>query len=206
MASPVKRTPTKFGRVLLQAIKVDSGTIADVPLTVKAVAGQTANLVEFQSSAGVVLAYLNAAGQLITTAAASLAAPFGLGGGIRMARAKYDFSVDGGVIGLITLATTATIPDNAIVLGGMVNPTTAPVGATATIAFGTSAGSSASSLKAATAIATYTLDSLLALTPLWTAATAFKMTAAGDITMTTATAALTAGVIEITTFYYVAAA
>lgn len=197
---------TKFSKLLLQAIKADSNTIADVNLTLKLVAGQTADLFNIVDSNGVVLYKVNAAGQPIATAAASLANPFGLGGGIKTARAKYDFAVDGGVIGLITLATTATLPDNAIVLGGMINPTTAPVGATATIAFGTSAGSSASSLKAATAIASYTLDALLAVVPLWTAATAFKMTAAGDITMTTATAALTAGVIEITIFYYVAAA
>lgn len=190
----------------LKGAKADSNTIAKVPLTVQAVSGQTGDLAQFLDSSGTVIAKINAAGQLVLTAEASLATPFGLGGQLKMARAKYDFAVDGGVIGLITLATTAIIPDNAIVFGGLINPTTAPVGATATIAFGTSAGSSASSLKAATAIATYTLDVLLALVPVWTAASAFKMTAAGSITMTTATAALTAGVIEITVFYWVAAA
>lgn len=123
----------------------------------------------------------------------------------RMSRAIYDFSVDGGAIGLITPAKNATIPDNAIIIGGIINPTTAPIGAGATIAFGTAAGSSASALKAATAIATYTLDSILPTVPVWTAASSFKMTAAGKITMTVATAALTAGVIEITLFYVLAA-
>lgn len=124
----------------------------------------------------------------------------------RSAKAIYDFSVDGGAIGLITPAKNGTIPDNAIIIGGIINPTTAPVGASATIAFGTSAGSSASALKAATAVATYTLDVLLPTVPVWTAASAFKMTAAGLITMTIATTALTAGVIEITVFYIEAAA
>lgn len=120
-----------------------------------------------------------------------------------MARAKYDFAVAGGAISTITL--NAILPDNAIVVGALINPTVAPVGALATIAFGTLAGSSATSIKAATAIATYTLDAILPGTPVFTAASAFKMTAAGAITMTVAATALTAGVIEVTVFYYVAA-
>jgi len=124
---------------------------------------------------------------------------------VRMARAKYDFAVDGGAIGLITPALNATLPDNAIIVGGILNPTTALIGATATIAVGTAAGSSASAIKAATAVATYSLDAILATVPVFTAASAFKMTAAGAITLTVATAALTAGVLEITLFYIPAA-
>ena len=70
----------------------------------------------------------------------------------------------------ITPAVNAIIPNNAIIVGGIINPTTAPVGATATIGFGTLAGSSAASIKAATAIASYTLDALLPVIPVFTAA------------------------------------
>lgn len=174
--------------------------------TLKLSKGQTADALQIVDSDDVLLASINSAGQLIQLAGAAAAAPFGLGGALQMARAKYDFAVDGGAIGVITLATNAIIPANAILLGGVINPTTAPVGATATIGFGTLAGSSAASLKAATAIATYTLDSLLPVIPVFTAGSAFKMTAAGAITMSIAVANLTAGVIEITLFYFVAAA
>ena len=120
-------------------------------------------------------------------------------------RAKYDFAVDGGAQATITPKTNVLIPDNAIIWTGVINPTTAAVGASATIAVGTSAGSSTTSLKAATAVTSYSLDALVATVPVGTAATAVKLTAAGQITLTIATANLTAGVIEITLFGWVAA-
>ena len=136
---------------------------------------------------------------------AKLAASSGTGlGALRVARAKYNFAVDGGAISTITLADNATLPDNAVIVGATINPTTAAVGATATIAFGTSAGSSATSLLAATAVASFSLDALINGVP--TFAVPVKLTASGSITMTIAVAALTAGVIEVTLFYFVAAA
>lgn len=119
-------------------------------------------------------------------------------------RAKYDFAVDGGAVGLITPKINVDIPDNAIILFGILNPTTALVGTSSTIAVGTSAGSSASSLKAATAEATYSIDAVLATVPVCTAASAVKMTAKGKVTITVAVAALTAGVMEITLFGFCA--
>jgi len=184
-------------KALFQALRTDSNSLATVPVTIKGVSGQTGNLLEVVDSTG---AYLAKVGP-------SQISPFGLGGHLRMARAKYDFAVDGGgAPGLITPATNCIIPDNAIILSGFANPTTALVGSSTTIAIGTSAGSSASALKAATAEATFSADALVALVPVFTAATAVKMSAAGSITITTAVAALTAGVMEITVFYYVAAA
>lgn len=121
-------------------------------------------------------------------------------------RAKYVFADDGGAQGLITPKQNVLIPDNAIILGTYLNPTIAPVGASATLAFGTSAGSSASALKAATAITSFTLDALVAGVPVMTAASAVKMTAAGYLTMTIATTDLTAGAVEITCVGFVAAA
>ncbi len=196
----------RFDKILVKAGRTDSNTIANVPATIQGVSGQTGNLFEVQNSSGTVLYKINAAGQVTQAAAASLADAFGLGGSLRMARAKYSFAVDGGAVGLITPATNAVIPDNAIIIGGILNPTTALVGTSSTIAVGTSAGSSAASLKAATAEATYSVDAVLATIPVFTAASAVKLTAAGSITITVAVAALTAGVMEITVFYFVAAA
>jgi hypothetical protein len=125
--------------------------------------------------------------------------------GLLMAKAVYNFAVDGGAVGAITPVISDTIPANAIVYGGLMNPTTALTsGGSATIAVGTTAGSSATALKAATAVASYTIDAIMALVPVMTAATAFKMTAAGQINITVATAALTAGVLEIFVLYFVA--
>lgn len=124
---------------------------------------------------------------------------------LRTARAKYSFVVDGGAISTITPASNATIPDNAIIVAGTINATTAPTsGGLATISFGTSAGSSTTSLLGATAIATFTLDSTINSTA--TFAAPVKMTAAGSITLTVAVDTLTAGVIEVTVLYFVAAA
>jgi hypothetical protein len=177
---------------------------ADVPLTIKLASGQTANAMEIKDSAGTVIGSIDSSGQLVQSATA--AAGFGTGT-MLMARAQYSFARDGGAQGLITPAAAynTVIPDNAIILGGIINPTTAAVGASATIAIGTSAGSSATSIKGATAVTSYTLDALVATVPVFTAATAVKMTAAGSITFTVATADLTAGVIEVTLLYFVAA-
>lgn len=134
----------------------------------------------------------------------------GIGAGfdktLRMGKAIYEFAVDGGTSGLITPAKNILLPDNAIIVSGFANPTTALTsGGSATIAIGTSAGSSASALKAATAVATYSADALIALVPVFTAATAVKLTAAGKLTITVAVADLIGGVMEITVFYYLAA-
>lgn len=118
--------------------------------------------------------------------------------GMQVWRARYSFATDGGAISTITPADSDTIPANAVIWGGFLNPTTALVGATATIAVGTTAGSSTTSIKAATAVASYTIDALLAVVP--TLAVPIKMSAAGQITLTIATAALTAGVLEVFVF------
>jgi hypothetical protein len=121
-------------------------------------------------------------------------------GVLRVAHAIYSFAVDGGAIGLITPVSTALIPANALIWGGVVNPTTAVLSAGAlTMSVGTSAGSSAAALLAATAKASLSIDALLALVP--TLAAPIKMSAAGNITVTIAAAAGTAGIVEIFAFY-----
>lgn len=119
--------------------------------------------------------------------------------GIRMARFVFDFAVDGGAIGAITPSVSDSIPANALVFGNVINSVTAVTSAgSATVSFGTTAGSSAASLLAATAKTSFTLDAVLA----GLANTApFKMSAAGQINLTVAVAALTAGKIEGFVFY-----
>lgn len=187
---------TRLSKLLLKALRTDSNTVADSPLVVQGASGQSADVMQVLDSTGAILHRVGP----------TQVSPFGLGSSLRMARAKYNFAVDGGAVGLITPAVNAIIPDNAIIIGGIANPTTALVGTTSTIAIGTSAGSSATSLKGATAEATYSADAILPLVPVFTAASAVKLTAAGQITITVAVNPLTAGVMEITVFYFVAAA
>ena len=120
--------------------------------------------------------------------------------GIKVAHAIYDYSVDGGAS--CTPANSDTIPDNAVVFGGVVNATTACLAAgSATVAIGTAAGSTANSILTATAKPT--LDQVIVPT---CTATPFKMAGAGKIAITIATGPLTAGVIEIWVLYTTAAA
>jgi hypothetical protein len=200
MANPVY--PAHQTRVnMLAAIAAFPG---ETPLIAQACpqGTQTADLLQVLDVNGNVLFKVTSAGALAATG--PLALTGNAQGYDQVAYARYNFAVDGGADSLITPAVNTVIPANAIVYGGFINATTAPVGSGASIAFGTSAGSSATSLKAATAITTFTIDSVVATVPVWTAATAFKMTAAGSITMTPSAALLTAGVIEVFLFYVVA--
>lgn len=123
---------------------------------------------------------------------------------VRVAYARYSFATDGGAVGSITPAVNSTIPAKAIVFGVIANSTTALTsGGAATIAIGTTAGSSTTSLRSANAVATYSADALLAGNPVFTAGSAVKLSAAGQINITVATAALTAGVLDIFAFYVV---
>lgn len=122
---------------------------------------------------------------------------------IGVAKMTYDFATDGGVQGLITPANSPTLPIKSIILGGTIDiTTTLTSGGSATIALGTSAGSSAAALKAATAVATWAAGQL-AMVPLFTAATYLKLTAAGRLTLTVATADLTAGKFDVQVVYLI---
>ena len=138
----------------------------------------------------------------VTEAMAVAPSTAGLGF-VRFAHARYVFATDGGAIATITPAANATIPINAIILGGTCNVTTQLTsGGAATISIGTSAGSSTTALKADTAVASYTVGQVV-LTPVFTGATYLKLTAAGQITITVSTATLTAGVMDIIVLYIV---
>ena len=122
--------------------------------------------------------------------------------GIRFARARYDFAVDGDPIGpgLITLANSDTIPLGAVVTNATFSVTTAiSTGSSPTVACGTSAGSAANSIKTATASSSFSTNAIVS----WTG-TKFRMSAAGTVTITSATAALTAGVMDILIEYAMA--
>lgn len=108
-------------------------------------------------------------------------------------RALYDFSVSGGAVGAISLldetGKAAIIPNKAIITNVYIDVLTQPTsGGSATIALGCN---TASDIKAATAIASYT--GIVAANPVGTAASAIKMTADRTVTATVAVAALTAG-------------
>ena len=122
--------------------------------------------------------------------------------GNKVAHALYDYSVDGGAT--CTPANSDTIPDNAVVFGGVVNSTAAVTASgSATVSIGTAAGSGAASILTATGKASLGLDAVVVPT---CQATPFKMTAAGKINVTIATGPLTAGVIEVWALYTTAAA
>lgn len=126
-------------------------------------------------------------------------------GYLKQARALYNFSVDGGAVSTITPKMTVTLPANSVIVAGTVNSTTAVTSAgSATVAIGTSAGSSTTSLLAATGKASLSADALINAVPVF--ATPVKLTAKGNVTFTVGTAALTAGIIEVSLWYYVARA
>lgn len=123
---------------------------------------------------------------------------------LNVAHAIYSFAVDGGAVGAITPVSTVVIPANAIIVGATVNSTTAVTSAgSATVSVGTTAGSSATSILAATAKASLSVDAIINGVPVF--ATPVKMTAAGSINVTVGTATLTAGIIEVFVYYTVAA-
>ena len=142
----------------------------------------------------------------VTEAKLSASSDYGIGM-LRTARARYSFAVDGGAVSTIQPGASfnAVIPDNAIMVGCTINSTTACTsGGSSTISVGTSAGSGTASFLALTAVASFGADVLL--NGLATFASPIKMTAAGSITISIAVANLTAGVIEVTVLYFVAAA
>lgn len=119
---------------------------------------------------------------------------------LRTGKAIYSFTTDGGAVSTITPRKTFVLPKGAIIVGGTINSVTAGTsGGAATVSVGTSAGSSTTSLLGATAIASFSLNALINSAA--TFAAPVKLSATGSITVTVATAALTAGVIEITVLF-----
>jgi hypothetical protein len=122
---------------------------------------------------------------------------------VQVMKAKYDFAVQGGAIGSVNLVDVdgkdAVLPNKAIIKQVIFDVITAPTsGGSATIAF---TANSAADMKAALAIASWT--GIVAGIPVGTAATSIKLTAQRTLTATIATAALTAGKINVFVEYYI---
>jgi hypothetical protein len=119
-------------------------------------------------------------------------------------RGRYDFAVDGGAVGDITLSGgTTPIPANAVILGGFCEVDTAVTsGGAGTLAIKVEG---AGDIVAAAAVsgAPWSTTGRKSVVPVFTGATTVKTTAVRAITATVATAALTAGVVDVVLFYIV---
>lgn len=125
-------------------------------------------------------------------------------GELKMAKAVYNYGTDGGAIAEITPRDNALIPDNAIIVGGTINSIVAVTSAGgANVRIGLSAGGTNACILGDTAKGSFTLNALINAVP--TFAVPVKTTDKGRITITP-DAVLTAGVIEIVLYYFVAKA
>ena len=113
-------------------------------------------------------------------------------------RATYDFAVQGGATGAITL--NPWLPINTVIYGGLFHVITTFTGATNTLSMGLN---TTTDILGATAIATYGTTGLHAVIPVATAATAIVLTAARQLVLTLATANVTAGKMTIFLLTYV---
>lgn len=120
---------------------------------------------------------------------------------VNNAKMTYDFTVNGGAVSTITPTNSPTLPLGAIIFGGTLDITTSLTsGGSATIAVGIGSGAQVASIKGATAVASWGAGQL-AVIPVFTAATYHKVTAAGALTLTIATATLTAGKFDVNLMY-----
>jgi len=110
----------------------------------------------------------------------------------------YDFAVDGGGTGTITLrSNSGAIPAGAIIFGGVLDIETSCASATGTMAL---QGEAAADLLAATAQAGLTAGRK-SLIPVFTGATTVKTTVVRNPALVIATAAFTAGKFELILYY-----
>jgi len=118
----------------------------------------------------------------------------------RVAVFEYDFAKDGGAIGDIELR-GGDIPNGALVDFGLIDVITACTsGGSATLAVKLV---SAGDIKAATAVASWSLNATLATTAVGTAATTVKTAARKVPVLSIAVAALTAGKFRVALEYTV---
>jgi hypothetical protein len=121
------------------------------------------------------------------------------------ASGEYDFAVDGGAIGTLTLrsnsSTGNTIPAGSVILGGYVEIDTAfTTGTAATMALGAEA---TGDLVAATVVsgAPYSTTGRKSVIPVFTGASSVKTTVARALTAVIATGTVTAGKGRVVVFY-----
>lgn len=117
---------------------------------------------------------------------------------LKIAVGEYDFAVDGGAIGAITLrggggAGGGNIPNGSVIMGGYIEIDTGfTTGTAATMAISIEG---ANDLQTATVVsgAPYSTTGRKAIVPVFTAATTIKTTASRNLTATIATGTVTAG-------------
>lgn len=113
-------------------------------------------------------------------------------------RGFYDFAVDGGGTGTITLRSAdGPIPAGAVIMGGVLDISSSCLSATGTMALNSEG---AADLLAATAQAGLTAGRK-SIIPVFTGASSVKTTAARNPALVIATAAFTAGVFVLTLWY-----
>ncbi|MFD6069435.1 hypothetical protein [Amycolatopsis lurida] len=126
---------------------------------------------------------------------------------IKEASGEYDFAVDGGAVGTITLRSAGgaslgnVIPAGSVITGGYLEVDTAVTsGGAATLAVNSEG---AGDLVAATVVsgAPWSTTGRKSLTPAFTGASSVKTTAARSLTVSPAVAALTAGKFRVVVFY-----
>lgn len=120
----------------------------------------------------------------------------------RWAKMSFNFTYDGGAIATITPRNSPVIPAGAIILGGVTDIVTGLTSAgAATIALGFGSGAEKAVLLSATAIASYDAGLDLAIVPVFTGATYYKVLTAARMTLTVAAFVLTAGVMDVNIVY-----
>ena len=104
---------------------------------------------------------------------------------------EYDFALHGGAISAITVG-PSILPPGAIIMDGIIHVKTACLGSSGTLqimAVGTD------DILTATNVSSLTLNALIDIVPVGTAATSIRCTAHTSLTFTIATTAFTAGVV-----------
>lgn len=121
---------------------------------------------------------------------------------VRVVRARYDFTVDGGAVGDITISAANALPAGAYILSGFVEVDTAVTGSGASVAVNVE---SAGDIVAAAAIsgAPWSTTGRKSIIPAGTGATSVKTTAARSIVATVSAAVLTAGAFDVVLLYVV---
>lgn len=115
---------------------------------------------------------------------------------------EYDFAVDGGAVGTITLRGVDSVGNSvsagSVITGGYIDVLTGVASATGTVAIQIESAGDLLAAVSPTAALTVGRKSII---PAGTGATAIKTTAARSLTLTVAVAALTAGKLRVVVFY-----
>jgi hypothetical protein len=125
--------------------------------------------------------------------------------GLKTAVGEYDFAVDGGAVGAITLRgggpLGGNVPNGSVIIGGYIEiDTNFTTGTSATMAISVEG---ANDLQTATVVsgAPFSSTGRKAIVPVFTAATFIKTTASRNLTATIAVGTVTAGKGRVVVFY-----